>query len=173
MSARGPLAAVFLLMSLGCQAPPEAEPEFTDADRQAIVDEINRLTAEVNALGEPEQFEEFMAYWAQGAENLFLGEPALWVQGVGIVPTFDALASWAEGFVGARQSTNFFIQDGHVAVLSPTAAMHVGRYHWNITGNDGGIGPTYPLASTTVWVKEDGAWKIAHYHQSWTFDTIQ
>ena len=168
MSYRGPLAAAFLFLVVACQTPPQPEPEFTDADRQAIVDEITRRGVEFNAIGEPERWEEGLSFWADGAEALFVGDPALFVQGVRVVSTKEDMIEFSRGFVGSRRSTNFDLQESYVAVLSPSLALQITEQHWNITNNEGETGSTFPLTNTTLWVNENGEWKVAHYHQSWT-----
>ncbi len=173
MTRRAVLAASFLFAVAACQAPPPPEPEFTDADRQAIADEITRLSSEMWAIGEPERFEEMMAFWADGAEGFFVGEPALFNQGVRVISTMEDMLSFSEGFVGGRTRTNFFPQENYVAVYSPTLAVQVTQQHFSVTNNDGETGSTFPMSSTTLWVLEEGAWKIAHHHQSWTNDPVE
>ena len=161
-----------LILLAACQAAPP-EPEFTDADRQAIASEIERLSSEMWALGEPEQFPEMLSYWANEPERFFVGDPAVFVQQMNILPDMDRVRSFGEGFVGTRTSTNIEPQTSYVAVLSPEVAIQVSQTHWSITDNDGETGPTYPMAATTLWVLEDGSWKVAHHNQGWTFDAVE
>ena len=131
------------------------------------------MSSEMWAIGEPERFEEMMAFWADGAEGFFVGEPALFNQGVRVISTMEDMLSFSEGFVGGRTRTNFFPQENYVAVYSPTLAVQVTQQHFSVTNNDGETGSTFPMSSTTLWVLEEGAWKIAHHHQSWTNDPVE
>jgi len=172
MIRRAVMAVLALSLFAACQAPPPPEPEFTDADRQAIAEEVGSLTQESYALGRPEDQDASMAYWAEGAEVFFVGEPAVFAQGVRIINTTDDMLEFFGGFEG-RTSTNFDPQASYVAVLSPEVALVVTEQHWNITDTLGVTGSTFPLSSTTVWVKENGAWKMMHHHQSWTTNPVE
>ena len=173
MIQRAAVAVSCLILLAACQAPPPPEPEFTEADRQAIADEVLRLTQETYELGRPEDFETSMAYWAEGTDAFFVGEPAVFAQGVRVINSKEDMVRFFGGFVGTRTSTNFDPQASYAAVLSPDVAVTVTEQHWNITDTLGVTGSTFPLSSTTVWVKEDGAWKIMHHHQSWTNNAIE
>jgi ketosteroid isomerase-like protein len=166
-------AAAVLLMVSACQAPPPTEPEFTQADRQVIAAEIERLSAESLRSGKPEEMAAFLDYWSESADSYFVTEPALFAQGVRVITTMQALREFFDPARWNRQSTNMSWQSSRVAVLSPEYAVQVGELHFSVTNLEGETGSTFPMSSTTVWVKEDGAWKIMHHHQSWTTDPIE
>lgn len=167
--------AAFALLSLvaACQAAPPPEPELTDADRQAIAAEIEGLGEEMMSLNRPEDFNAQMAFWSPDAESYFVREPALFAQGVRIIDTMEALRQFFDPSGWNRQSTDFTVASTAVAVLSPVNAVQVTEGSFHVTNMDGESGPEYPWSSTTVWVKEGGAWKILHYHQSWTTTPIE
>ncbi len=166
-------ALAVLLFVSACQAPPPAEPEFTQADRQAIVAEIDRLSAEMNQAGRPEDSEAMLAFWSESADSYFVTEPGLYVHGIRVITTTQALREFFDPARWNRQSTNFFMQSSRVAVLSPEYAVQVAEYHWSITNIEGVTGSTFPMSSTLVWVKEEEGWKILHQHSSWTTDPIE
>jgi ketosteroid isomerase-like protein len=163
--------AVLLLLS-ACQAPPP-EPEFTDAERQAIVTEIERLSLEMNELGRPEDQEAWMAFWSASADSYYVDEPGVFVQGVRILHDMEAFREFFDPSGWNRQSTNFTQESSGVAVLSPELAVQVTGGSYSVTNLEGETGPSYPLTGTTVWVREAGAWKIIHHHQSWSTTPIE
>lgn len=170
---RAQAAVVVLLLIAACQAPPPPEPEFTDADRQAIASEIERLSGEMLELTGPEDFEAQLAYWSPSAESYFVTEPALLAQGVRIITTMQSLREFFDPAGWNRQSTNFTVLATRVAVPSPVNAVQVLEGHYSVTNMEGETGPEYPWSATAVWVKEDGGWKLLHFHQSWTNTPIE
>ena len=157
-----------LCLLAACQAPPPPEPEFTEADQQGIASEIERLSGEMLELTGPEDMEAHLAYWSSSAESYFVNEPALFAQGVRVIVTMEALRDFFDPSAWNRQRTNFTVLASSVAVPSPVSAIQVMEGHFSVTDVEGETGPEYPWSATAAWVKEDGAWKLLHFHQSWT-----
>lgn len=166
------VVAVFAL-AWSCQAPPPPEPEFTEADRQAIAAEIERLNGEFMERGRPEDAEANFAMWSPNADSYFVSEPALFSQSYNIISTLADVREFFDPSNWNRQSTNITATSTSVAVLSPESAVHVSEGHFSITNAEGETGPERLMTMTGVWVKEDGAWKVVHWHQSWNRDPIQ
>jgi hypothetical protein len=164
------MAVAVLVLLVGCQAPPA---EMTEADRQAIADEIERLTLEQNQYTGREDMEAYMAYWSPSADDYFVTEPAVFAHGIRIIPTLQSMREFFDPSGWNRQSTNLMLRSSSVAVLSPEIAVQVRDEPWSVTNMEGETGPTYPSSVTVVWVKEDGAWKIMHAHQTWTNTPIE
>jgi len=158
---------VFSLFA-ACQAPPPSEPELTDEDRQEIASEIERLSGEMLELTRPEDMEAHLAFWSPSAESYFVGEPALFAQGVRVIRTMQGLRDFFDPSAWNRQRTNFTILASRVALPSPVSALQVMEGHFSATNLEGETGPEYPWSATATWVKEDGTWKLLHFHQSWT-----
>jgi ketosteroid isomerase-like protein len=162
-----------LLLVAACQAPPPPEPEFTDADRQAIATELERLNGEFLKLNRPEDTDASFAMWSPVADSYFVTEPALFAQSFRIIAGMQDLREFFDPSNWNRQSTNITALSTSVAVLSPESAVHVTAGHYSITNMEGETGPEYPMSMTGVWVKEDGGWKLVHWHQSWSTTPIE
>ena len=166
MTSRFLMVTTISLSLLSCAPPPESE--FTSADKAAIVAELDARTQELNALGTANDQEAMMAYYVADPTAYFVGEPAMYLHSLRLLPDNGAIQEFFAPMAESRQGTTFEPQKEYTAVLSPTLAIRVAEVHWFITNNDGEVGNTFPLTSTTVWVKEAGAWKILHYHHHWT-----
>jgi ketosteroid isomerase-like protein len=167
------LAGFFVMAFMLAMPIQLSAQEMTDADRQAIAAEIERLNAEFMERGRPEDADANFAMWSANAESYFVGEPALFSQGYNIVPTMEDLRAFFDPSGWNRQSTNITALSTSVAVLSPESAVHVTEGHFSITNMEGETGPERTMTMTGVWVKEDGAWKVVHWHQSWNRDPIE
>ena len=169
---RGFLLAPTLLFPLVSCAPPP-EPEFTDADKAAIVAELDAVDDELNTLGIANDQEGMMAFYVADPAPYFVGEPAMYLHSLRLLADKEAIREFFAPMEESRQGTTFQPQEQYTAVLSPTLALRVAEVHWFITNNEGETGDTFPLTSTTLWVKEAGAWKILHYHHSWSTTPVE
>ena len=160
------LVAVLLLPLVSCAPPPE--PEFTSADKAAIVAEIEGIVSELNARAAQGDFEGFMSRFTANPELYFVGEPGLFVQGMQLIPDKPAMDQFFSSMLESRNAQRNTLLDSRIAVLSPNHALQYARHTYSIVNSEGVEGPTYPLASTTMWVKEEGVWKIVHYNHTWS-----
>jgi hypothetical protein len=167
------VVAVGALLFVATERTAPPEPEFTQADRQAIAAEIERLSSEMNQLSRPEDQAAWLTYWSDSADSYFVAEPAVFAQGVRILTTMDSFREFFDPSQWNRRSTNFTTEPSHIAVLSPDVAIQVTGGYFSITNMEGETGPNYPISLTTVWVREGDAWKIIHNHQSWTNTPIE
>ena len=165
------LAAVLLFPIVSCAPPPE--PEFTDADKAAIVAELDVITEELNALGTANDQAAMNAYYVADPEVYFVGEPAMYLHSLRLLADNEAIREQFAPMAESRQGTTFVPQKQYTAVLSPTLALRVAEVHWFIINNEGVAGDTFPLTSTTLWVKEVGEWKILHYHHTWSNTPVE
>jgi ketosteroid isomerase-like protein len=143
---------------------------MTDADREAIAEAIRQTNAEMLRAGEAIDFEAMMAYWARDPLEYFVGREAMMVNRLRILPTREVIEETYRPVLQGGRGTRYTVMDEYVAVLSPELAVHVAETHYSVADTLGDYGPEYPMTSSTVWVLEDGAWKILHYHQSWSAD---
>jgi hypothetical protein len=162
-----------LLLFVACQAPPPPEPEFTDADRQAIAAEIERLTLEMNQLGRTEDMQEFFNYLSPSADSYFAGEPAILAFGTTVYPSMQAVREFMDPSNWSRQSTNYTLESSKVAVLSPEHAVQVTEQFYTVTNAEGVTGSRMREVATKVWSKEEGQWKMIHMHLSWTTAPVE
>ena len=163
-------ALAVLLLVAACQAPPA---EMTVGERQAIADELHQLNLQLNRLGETNDLEGMLEYWVADPSAYFVGDPASFLQGVRLLHSKAEIQEFFGPMQRARSSTNLSVLNDHVAVLSPTLAIQVLEQKYSVTDTLGNTGPEYPETATTVWVKEDGAWKMLHFHQSWSTTPIE
>lgn len=171
MRALAALAGLVLLSS--CQAPPPPEPEFTDADRQAIAAEIERLTLEMNQLGRTEDMQEFFTYLSPSADSYFAGDPAILAFGTTVYPSLQDVREFMDPSRWSRQSTNYTLHSSKVAVLSPDHALQVTEQFYTVTNAEGVTGSRMREVATKGWVREEGGWKLIHIHLTWASAPVE
>jgi len=113
-----------------------------------------------------ENFNKMFEFWVESNDESWLGNPAIWVSNIQIIPTLEKLdESWRPA-IDRRASEELEMIDDYVAVLSHDHAIYVLKAKYTINDIDGN---TYEnlMTATTVYVKKNGVWKILHYHQSW------
>lgn len=169
------IAAIVAVIALLYVAtvPNASPPEMTQAEREAIAEELHQLNLQLNQLGEANDVEGMMEHWVADPSAYFVGEPASFLQSIRLLNTKDDIRAFFTPMTQTRASTNFTVLSDHVAVLSPTLAVQVLEQKYSITDTLGNTGPEFPETATTVWVKEDGAWKMLHFHQSWSNTPIE
>lgn len=164
---------LFCLVVLIIACQPTETPELTEAQRQVIVDEIKQKTQEIfdlALLSNEENFNKLMTYWVESNDELWMGNPGLFVNRTEIVPTKEAFVEYWKPSIGSRLRTNYKIGKEYFAVLSADHVVHAYEAKYSITNLQGETGPEYPMAVTAVWINKNGDWKILHYHQSWRTD---
>jgi uncharacterized protein (TIGR02246 family) len=146
---------------------------MTEADRQAIADELHQLNLALNEMGETGDVDGMVAYWVEDPSAYFVGDPALFLQSIRLLPTKDAMREFFAPMQASRSGTKFTVLKDHVAVLSPDLAVQVVEHTFSVIDTLGNAGPEYPQTSTAVWVRENGEWKMLHFHQSWSTTPIE
>lgn len=160
-----------IILTIACQ--PTETPELTQAQRLEIADSVrqkNQEMMEIAALSNEESFNKGMAYWVESSDELWMGNPGIFVNRTEIIPTKEGIIEDYKPMIGTRARTNYTIGNEYFAVLSADHVVHVYEAKYSITDLEGETGPEYPMTATAVWVKRDGDWKILHYHQSWRTD---
>ncbi len=170
---RALLSIAVLMIVAACQTAPPPEPEFTDADRQAIAAEIERLTLEMNQLSTPEELGDYLSYMSVSADSYFTGEPAVMAFAATLYPSMQSVREFLDPSRWNRQSTNYTLESSNVAVLSPEHAVQVTKQFYTITNSAGVTGRRLREVATRVWVKEDVGWKMIHFHNSWISDPVE
>jgi ketosteroid isomerase-like protein len=84
-----------------------------------------------------------------------------------VYPNDDRMREVWEPIMAGRRSQETVITNEYVAVLSENIALHVVEGTYAITDTLGNTTEPNRLSATTVWVREDGEWKMVHMHQSW------
>ena len=138
--------ATILPLTWGCSAAP-----LTDAERQAVVDEVTDVMAELNDAMNAHEPERVVAFYSDDPGFLALTCTGFISGG----STFKAMTGPT---YGPKRGRTFQQQVVRVQVLSATAAVVSQR----------GSSSTAPwLFWTRVLSKDSGRWIITYEHQSW------
>jgi uncharacterized protein (TIGR02246 family) len=168
------LAGIALLVVLGVgfllYSSPTAPPEMTETDRQVVADEVKQASKDWIATWAQNDIDGALAYFLEDLGSYFVGEPGLFLNNYTLLPTLTEVSAVFEGAREARSGSGIFPLEESVAVLSPDHAVQVWVAEFNVTDTEGVTTPNYPVTMTLVWVRHEGAWKIMHFHQTWTTD---
>ena len=160
--------ALFSLLT-ACQAAP---PELTEADRQAIAAEISQAAAaSMVPFAQPQDLETALGFYVEDAGDYFVGEAATGVFNLTTYGSSQELRDRLGRLVDNRLGTTIEITDDRVAVLSADHAIQVLAANYAITNLEGETRTGYRMINTNVWVRENGAWKVLHFHQSFQAPT--
>jgi len=165
-------AVAALFFTSACQAAPPPEPDFTAADRQAVAEEVKQASEAWIAAWARNDIDAAMAALVHDLAAYFVGDPGIFLNNLAFVP--DA-AGVEAGFASAREarsSTGIFPSEESIAVLSRDHAVQVWVAEWNVTDAQGVTTPNYPLTATLVWVRQEGTWRIVHWHQTWNQNPV-
>jgi len=146
---------------------------LTDADRQTIAQTIRASNAGLFATGATNDLEAGMAFWVSDPQAYFVGDEALFLNRIVPLRTKAEIREVFGPALENRNATTYEMVRDHVAVLSLNHAVHVYEAKYAVTDTLGNTGNQYPMTATTIWVRENGEWKILHYHQSWSTEPQQ
>ncbi len=157
-------AIALLVMVSACQTAP---PEMTDAERETIANEI-RTTAEASLvpLNEPQDVEAALSFFVQAAADYFVGDATVGVFNLTIDDGSESFREGSRSLGEGRLGTRFEVTDNRVAVLSRDHAFQVVSADYAVTDLGGVTQTGFKMVQTTVWVRENGEWKIIHFHNS-------
>ena len=158
-----------LLFAIACQSAP---PEMTEADRQAIAEEIKQRSAALfRGMEEPVDVAALMAFYLEDADSYFVGEPAVAVFNINPFGGVEDFRGMMERLAASRRGTSVEVTDDRVAVLSPDYAIQVLAANYSITNLEGETRAGWRMTHTHVWVKQNGEWKLLHFHESFRAPT--
>ena len=174
---KGLIAGLALLAVLGAAfmlySSPTAPAEMTDADRQAVAAEVKQASEGWLAAWARNDIAAAMATLVDDPGAYFVGEPGVFVNNLTFVSTVEEVrANWGP-VEETRTATRLFPSEQPIAVLSPDHAAQVIIAEWNVTDTEGVTTPNARQNTTLVWVREGGAWRILHWHQSWTRTPVE
>lgn len=168
------LAAFSVLMIVvACHAYPPQEPEFSDADRQAVAGEVKKASEEWIAAWARNDIEAAMGALVDDPGAYFVGEPGVWLNNLDFVPSTDEVRAVWESVPEARTATRIVTSRESIAVLSRDHAVQVWAAEWNVTDAEGLTTPNYPLTVSLVWVRHGGTWRILHWHQTFNQEAVE
>jgi hypothetical protein len=164
------LAAVaFLMFVATCQAPPT---EMTDAEREAIASEIRAHSrAALEPFAEPQDVEEALSFYVRDASDYFVGDAVVGVFNLSMDEGSEDFREGMRSLVNNRLGTSVEFKDDRIAVLSRDHAVQVLAADYAIKNLEGVTRTGHQMVQTQVWVREDGAGKVLHFHQSFRAPT--
>ncbi len=131
-----------------CQPSPRS---MSEAERATVEEEVRQSLADLVLAMNAHDPEQIFGYFRQTEEFLYLGCTSFLLG-------WDAYSTRVGSYYKAHPAITFEQEVVEVQVLSPTAAVAAIR---------GSSTEADALFLTEVLVKEDGAWKITHEHESW------
>jgi hypothetical protein len=163
-------ALIAIVLLSACQPRPGAPP--TAAERARIAVEVEARALEFLDLVERGEMEATRSFFVTNPSDWFVGDPAVFAIGVDILATPDDVVAFFGPIVASRESTPTETRESRVAVLSRDLALQVAYNHWAVVGFGGERTPTFPSSISTLWAREEGAWRMVHVHQSFTNDPV-
>ena len=152
---RTPVWALALLAAMGCAS---AHPRvITDAQAQAVRDTVIALEHATDAA--VDHLDCVAAFDRIGDQR------PIFVSGGRVVRTRDAFRSACDAIIAPRTGAIFVTDTVSAHVLSPDAAYVVREGAYTVNFKDGTSRRTY-LVMTSIWTRENGAWKMVHLHES-------
>jgi ketosteroid isomerase-like protein len=134
-----------------CQQPPQPTAELTDAQRDAIVSEVNEAVDQIFDAMNSHDSAAVMSHYLHSDDFSYAGVTDY---KLGFEIFSRIVSSWYPG----HPDVTFEHEILKTAALSPTSAVALIRGS-STTANS--------LLWTQVYVKQDGKWLIAHEHESW------
>ncbi|MGD2134837.1 MAG: nuclear transport factor 2 family protein [Gemmatimonadales bacterium] len=142
------LILIAALAALGCSARPG---QLGEAERAVIVRDVRQAIDDLFAAMNAHDADAVLAHYRAVDDFAYVGVTDLQV---GPEPFSARMRTWHD----AHPDVVFDHQIVHIQVLSPTVAVAVVR---------GSSTDAEVLTWTQVFVRDDGAWRIAHEHEAW------
>ncbi|MCJ7629825.1 MAG: nuclear transport factor 2 family protein [Longimicrobiales bacterium] len=142
------LAILAVPLAVACN--PQPEP-FTQAEKDVLAVEVRETLAGLTEAMNNHDPDAVMAYFRQNEEFLYLGCTYSMLG-------WETFSPRVWSYTVANPQVTFQRDVVRIQVLSPTAAVAMLQ---------GASTEAEALFWTEVLVKEDGAWVIAHEHESW------
>ena len=144
-----------LVMTAACQSQPVAvnpnDPEIV-AGVEAILDKAVAAAAATDAEG-------VLAATTRDDTFTFITEDTM------LLGYDEALAAFRTTYALLQKQSNEIIEK-RTRVLSPDVVLVSAVSEGTYTDKSGFTSPPVGLASTAVFVRRDGEWRVIHYHQS-------
>lgn len=167
------LLMIIGIIALTCACKPIEEKKMTIEQREEVATAIKQQTQQIfNTLKvyNQENFEKFMDVWIESDDEVWINNPALWINMLYLLPTKEAIYETWKPSPESRSGNNFNIEKDYVAVLSPEHAVYVFTGTYSVVDKDGNISEDNPMSATYVFSLKNDEWKLIHVHQSWTED---
>jgi hypothetical protein len=122
-------------------------------------------------LAEPQDIEAALSFYVQDAGDYFVGNPVVGVFNRRMDKGSEDFREGIRNLGNNRLGTSVQFKDDRIAVLSRDHVVQVLSADYAITNLEGVTRTGYQMVQTQVWVRENGEWKILHFHQSFLAPT--
>ena len=156
------LIMLTIVMGLySCQQPTNeltdaATNELTDADRERITEEIRLLTNSIFEAASRKDIDQVYANFSDKVTGAFPGT---------IMESWEEHKQQSAEFFAMQETVEYKIENMNIDVLSSNVAVLLGKYTFIATDTTGTT-----INSSSAWTyvfnKENGKWKIVHFHIS-------
>lgn len=130
--------------------------ELTDAERNSIQQEIKSMTNSLFESGNRKDTDQLYSNYSDKTTGIFSGV---------IMESWEKHKQQAPAFFARHKELEWKIENMTVDVLSQNQAVLYGKYTMAAIDTSGTIINTNP-AVTYVFTKENGNWRIIHFHVS-------
>lgn len=136
-----------------CRQPSN---ELTDAERDNIKEEIKQITNSIYESGNRKDAVQLYSNFSDKTTGIFSGT---------VMESWEQHKRQGADFFASQREIEYKIDNMTVDVLSGDAAVLYGKYTMTAT-DTAGITINAKPAWTYVFTKENGKWKIIHFHVS-------
>jgi uncharacterized protein (TIGR02246 family) len=137
----------------GCQQ----ETQSTSMDKSKIAEEIRQVTNSIYQAASTKDADKVYSYFSNSVTGVFNGV---------IMDSWDEHKKAGHSFFAAQKEMKFTIDSIYsIDVISPDVAILTGRYTLTATDTIGNAVNSSP-AWTYVYNKQNGKWKVVHFHES-------
>lgn len=165
------LLLIISLATIICACQPK-QNELTPEQRQEIANVIKQnFNDMIEMMCTPgANWDDFMTIWVESDDEAWINNPALWLNMMMLWPTKEKIDEVWEPISEVRSSTNYYIDEEYVAVISAECAVYVFKGSFTNTDKEGNTIDPIPMSGSYVYVLRNDEWKILHMHQSWKAD---
>lgn len=148
------LIMLTIVMGLySCQRPTN---ELTDTERERITEEIRQLTNSIFEGANRKDIDQVYANFSDKVTGAFPGT---------IMESWEEHKQESANFYAKQEFVDYKIENMNIDVLSSDVAVLLGKYTFIATDTTG-VTINSSSAWTYVFNKENGKWKIVHFHIS-------
>ena len=147
------VTTLLVLGMAACQAP---EPTLTEAERAEI--ESALLSAQADLY-------EACSTLVVEACHAPYDDDLVWINNGRVYDLASGMPEWGEWAAG-NQYQKWIDRTSEVTIYSPTTAMVTTVAKWFVVDTLGVQSDTMAYASSDLWMKKAGEWKIIHEHEN-------
>lgn len=130
--------------------------KLTDAEQNNIIEEIRQTTDSIFAAGNNRDHKQIDIHFSDNATGAWNGS---------IIESWEKQKKQGHSYYAGLEKVSYTIDTISIDVLSPDVAILVGKYKYSATDTAGKVSSSSP-AWTYVFNKQEGKWKIVHFHVS-------